>query len=105
MAAVSMPPDPSSPSNQPHHQLVETALEGQLSGCPGSDGSSRKNSLARARVSLNQARKIAARYAAGETLFQLAISYGLRLIYIRRIIVKQGGIIRPPGTRQKSSKA
>ena len=58
-----------------------------------------------ARVGLEQAQEIAARYAAGETLFQLAISYGLRLIYIRRIVVKQGGIIRPPGTRKRPSKA
>jgi hypothetical protein len=58
-----------------------------------------------ARVGLEQAREIAARYAAGETLTQLATSYGLTRIYIRNIVVKQGGIIRPPGTRMKPSKA
>ena len=51
-----------------------------------------------ARVGLEKAQAIADRYVAGETLFQLAKSYGLGSICVRRIIVNHGGIIRPPGT-------
>lgn len=58
-----------------------------------------------AHVGAKQPREIAARYAAGETLSQLATSYGLRWSYIRHIVVKQGGVIRPPGTPKRPSMA
>ena len=95
-------PDQPSLGDKPDHPLGETALEGHLGRSSGSDGWIRADRLAR--VALKQARKIAARYAAGATLLQLATSYGLGVICIRRTIVNQGGIIRPPGTLKRRSK-
>ncbi|RZI68086.1 MAG: hypothetical protein EOP13_26840 [Pseudomonas sp.] len=89
--------------DKPDHPLGETALKGNLGHRSGCDGRIRADRLAR--VGLKQARKIAARYAAGATLLQLATSYGLGVICIRRIVVNQGRIIRPPGTLKRPSKA
>ena len=100
---MSVLPDQPSLDDKPDHPLGETTLKGHLGRRSGSDGWTRGDRLAR--VGLKRARKIVARYAAGETLFHLATSYGLGVICIRRIVVRQGGIIRPPGTPKRPSKA
>jgi hypothetical protein len=87
------------PGDKPDHPLVETAFEGPSGGGGWGKG------VRMARVGLEQAQEIAARYAAKETLFHLATSYGLGVICIRRIVVKQGGIIRLPGIPKKPSNA